>query len=75
MKFWPSFLYVWYSIFGEKVTVYCDVPDCVDLNYEGIVWACAESHIKKVLSQFGLYKQLGEAPTVTGNFGVYHGYG
>lgn len=55
--------------------MYCDVPDCVDLNYEGIVWACAESHIKKVLSQFGLFKQLGEAPTVTSNFGVHHGYG
>lgn len=55
--------------------MYCDVPDCVDLNYEGIVWACVESHIKKVLSQFGLFKQLGEAPTVTGNFGVHHGYG
>ena len=47
----------------------------MDLNYEGIVWACVESRIKKVLGQFGLCKQLGGAPIITGSFGVYCGYG
>ena len=59
----------------RESTAYCDIPDCVDLNYEGIVWACVESRIKKVLGQFGLYKQLGGAPIITGSFGVYCGYG
>ena len=48
------------SNFGSIYISFCDTPDCldlfVDLDFEFVVRACAESHIVRILGQAELYE-------------------